>query len=231
MKKDRKFTLIELLVVIAVIGILVTMLLPSLLNARTKAKKAVCLANTSQVNSVFLTNSVNNNGRISDSSLAKDPGDIPWDLDISLYEDIKSYTVKENFYCPLNPLKTEHEGLFNSTNRGVINTYYIYTYKRNHSSQALSGNGRLRDKSDQGNWVDLISKVPDPSTKVLIADIFMTDQYHSNIEMWDGEYKTNHAYTKDGRVDQSTAYVDGHAKIVYKKNKPQFDTNGIILWW
>ena len=152
-------------------------------------------------------------------------------LEVSLYEDVEDHTARDNFYCPLNPLKKEHEGLFNSENRGVINTYYLYTYKRNHASIALSENVRLRDKSDQGNWVDLISKVPDPSNKELIADVFMTDQHHANIEMWDGEYKTNHASSGDGRNDQSVSYVDGHAKLNYRKNKPQFDTNGIILWW
>lgn len=45
----KKFTLLELLIVIAVIGILLTLLIPSLRKARDRAHTAVCLSNQRQI--------------------------------------------------------------------------------------------------------------------------------------------------------------------------------------
>ena len=57
LRKRRGFTLIELLVVIAIIGILASMLLPSLARAREVTKRAVCISNQKQLG-IFLLNYV-----------------------------------------------------------------------------------------------------------------------------------------------------------------------------
>ena len=56
----RKFTLIELLVVIAIIGILTSMLLPSLSKARHTAMMRVCMSNQRQIGIAANTYSIDN---------------------------------------------------------------------------------------------------------------------------------------------------------------------------
>ena len=59
----KKFTLLELLVVVAIIGILASLLLPSLGKAREKGKQAVCLSNARQISlaaTMYITTNNNN---------------------------------------------------------------------------------------------------------------------------------------------------------------------------
>jgi prepilin-type N-terminal cleavage/methylation domain-containing protein len=56
----KKFTLIELLIVVAIIGILISLLLPSLTKARHSAYQAVCMSNQSQLYKATVLYSHNN---------------------------------------------------------------------------------------------------------------------------------------------------------------------------
>lgn len=66
----KKFTLIELLIVVAIIGILLTLLLPSLGRARSEARKAVCMSNQSQMAKRVFLYSKNKNGKVPGASVS-----------------------------------------------------------------------------------------------------------------------------------------------------------------
>ena len=59
----KNFTLVELLVVVAIIGILVSILLPSLDKAREKTRSAVCKSNLKQIGVAALMWSSDNNDK------------------------------------------------------------------------------------------------------------------------------------------------------------------------
>jgi type II secretory pathway pseudopilin PulG len=63
----KKFTLLELLIVIGILGILVTLLLPSLQRARHKAKVVVCISNSNQINKALSFHLLDNNGKTPDT--------------------------------------------------------------------------------------------------------------------------------------------------------------------
>lgn len=65
---NSKFTLMELLIVVAIIGILASLLLPSLGRARDKAMTAVCLSNQRQIGVALMSYSS------SDDGLLPEPG-------------------------------------------------------------------------------------------------------------------------------------------------------------
>lgn len=102
----KRFTLIELLVVIAIIGILASMLLPSLSKARKAAQAAVCTSNQKQIGVAFMSYASTFNGAWA-YGLSVAAGDIGANLPSNsrppmevLWDDIGE--SNEVFICPLD---------------------------------------------------------------------------------------------------------------------------------
>ena len=114
--RKKQFTLMELLIVVAIVGILLSILLPSLQKSREKARIALCLSNQSQVYRNLFVRSQENDNQLPERSgqygiqlvykvTAKKP-------EGHGYLVFEAYTNGEEFYCP-SSTDTDNMNLFN----------------------------------------------------------------------------------------------------------------------
>ena len=111
MKKQKQFTLIELLVVIAIIGILASLLLPSLGKARKKAQQAVCVSNFKQIGVAINMYTDDNEDYMPSASSAATSSRLGWRDLLTSYmgksdyttltaSDLRDFAAAPPFRCP-----------------------------------------------------------------------------------------------------------------------------------
>lgn len=98
----KKFTLIELLVVLAIIGLLMSMLLPSLKKARSIAKQSVCVSNLKQQGMAVEMYVSSNNGILPPHLTTPPPPYVPpyRPHRLAVYLNGTLENSKEIFQCP-----------------------------------------------------------------------------------------------------------------------------------
>ncbi|MCM8537697.1 MAG: type II secretion system GspH family protein [Lentisphaeraceae bacterium] len=96
--KANKFTLIELLVVVAIIGILMSLLLPSVSKARLKTMQAVCLSNQRQLGIATFSYISDNGGY---GPYHKEAGGPRWNERL-----VPNYLPEGDIYTIISPVQT-----------------------------------------------------------------------------------------------------------------------------
>jgi prepilin-type N-terminal cleavage/methylation domain-containing protein len=207
-RKSRKnFTLIELLVVIAIIGILASMLLPALNNARKKAKSIACLSNLKQLYTSLYMYSDSYDGQLPSAGA-------PWVLPLISSGILKvprnqygTITLKNKmtFNCPARTspylsLTTTYGMLFSNMTSPAYENYSLSLLPR--------GRGRFYSGDLYSSGFDKVDNSDFPLLMDSYDSSAKTEIFYTSLLSPIGSYYINACHL--GRVN--VLYLPGHAK-------------------
>lgn len=228
----KKFTLIELLVVIAIIGILVTLLLPSLSKARETSKRAVCKSNLSQVTKATYMYAGDNNSKIPKNyyeyagSNWRMTVTEPWNPPGHKYTKV-GLLLQQGYlghlqvaYCPSNAWQPDA----NTIAAGLYLDYQSNIPKWEAAVADPNSNGYVNVNYE---WRKGINAPEDLNTQdagqAFIADMFFE---------WYGEYADNWFHSIYGRNYWNVGFIDGSVKskigLTHVTSWPQW--NDVAQW-
>jgi prepilin-type N-terminal cleavage/methylation domain-containing protein len=169
------FTLVELLVVIAIIGILTSILLPSLQTARSKAISALCISNTKQLVIAYTMYSDENKGTFLARNL-ESGGNIFW---IGLIYDFhQSETIIQ---CPAVQHPVKSSWYWGSKNTAWGGDSGFMKYKGINALGSYGLNGFLYSGNYGAGNADInyfsIGEVDSPSNTPVFTDSIWVDQW------------------------------------------------------
>ena len=171
----KKFTLLELLIVIAIIGILVSILLPSLSKAKAAAHIAVCMSNMKQLGIATQSYIKQNNGFFpidyNHSGTYTGPK-ISWDDKLSPYDGrelTEKQILNQGGTLQQSPLYECAATPF----RGQNNVFRSYSMSEGKESVSInnSNNRKLLGVANQGgNWSMHLAKIPRPAEGIILFE-------------------------------------------------------------
>lgn len=216
----KKFTLIELLVVVAIIGILASMLLPSLGRARLKARKVVCLSQSSQLAKFMVLSASEDNGKIFNYP---DISNGNWIWDITAQATTEWEIPREALYCPL---RTEQnvEIMYNINPSYRVTGYAMMNVRWD--GLITGGDPDSPNVPSSGvPFIKTLGGVEEPTETVMNADgTFGPPNYTVNGLI---EHTANH-YGYGEKLDMNATYADGHSKLLKLGN---FENQYNGFWW
>ena len=203
-KSNASFTLIELLVVIAIIGILVSLLLPSLSKARQKSRLSVCTSNLKQI-SLAINMYAEDNDDYVVSSHNVENGVASWDDKLGVY-GFDGRTLAESAFSSEASNKS---GIYAcpSTKFTISNeNRTLRSYSLNYGKPGNS-NGKFRGLMNL-DWSMQLSSINEPSQSIML-----TENHNGANHLSVGNHaQTNNNFIKD-KYDQPDFWAHDIAKL------------------
>jgi len=184
----KRFTLIELLLVVAIIGILASLLLPTLKKARERGKAAVCLSNLKQIGVGTFMYTLDN-----DNMFAIRRNEV-WDT----YEEYQGISTKM-WECPSDKGNWSHNG----------------GYREPDGQTTFEIRGSSYHWNEHATWGkdQFLTQVEVPKTYVLTGARSLMGKWGTNSEP--NNSPNNFMWHFEESLKFPLLFADGHAKFIY----------------
>ena len=201
-KQTSKFSLVEILVVVAIIGILSSLLLPALGQARKKSKLALCTSNIRQISTALFMYTSDQDQYLPYSHNLNN-GNSSWDDKLGVYDydgrglDESAFQKESSngssiYGCPATEVELQNQ------------SRSLRSYSLNYGKEGNS-NGKFRGFMNSNSWSMKITNINNTGRTIMITENhrpgnyvsvgnnghtnnnFIKDQY-SNMTFWAHDY-------------------------------------------